>query len=76
MNRLNRQIKHQTDELVTLAFEEKLSSISHKNNSLYHLGRSLKRKKQQIPPLTLNDEHAFSDEKKCEFLARNFFKAH
>jgi hypothetical protein len=76
MNRLNRLIKTKTDELVSLSFEEKLSTISHKDNSLYKLGRCLKRKAQQIPPLTLNDEHAFSDEKKAEFLARTFLKAH
>jgi hypothetical protein len=33
MNRLNRLIKRKTDELVSSNFEDKLSSISHKDNS-------------------------------------------
>lgn len=76
MNRLNRLIKYKANQLYNHSFEQKLSKISHKDNSLYRLGKTLKRKQQLIPPLSLNNETAYSDEKKCEFLAQNFLKAH
>lgn len=77
VNRLNRAIKIKTSDLERKEFEEKLSKLSHKDNSLYHFGRALKRKQSMIPPLKLSDgTFAYSDVQKCLTLAQNFLHAH
>jgi Reverse transcriptase (RNA-dependent DNA polymerase)/Endonuclease-reverse transcriptase len=75
MNLLNRMIRHQIKVENAQAFEDKLSSITYADNSLYRFAKSLKRKTRAVPPLKDNLGSHFSDKEKSEALARSFKKS-
>ena len=72
MNLLNRLIRQHVMLEKKSAFEDKLASLSFKDNSLYRFAKSLKRRKRSIPPLCDILGTHYSDKNKADAFARSF----
>lgn len=76
-NQLNKLISAETSKLARDSWDAKLSKIDHRDNSVYHLARNLKRKHSEMPPLRIDsDTLAYTDEGKTQLLAKQFFDVH
>ena len=72
VNLLNKMIRQQVFVEKKSTFEDKLSSLTFKDNSLFRFAKSLKRKNSSIPPLTDSTGPHYSDEDKANAFARSF----
>jgi hypothetical protein len=72
VNQLNRLIKKQIAKEKSLAFVDKLKSLTFSDNSLFTFSKSLKRKRVSVPPLKLKNDTFFSDQDKAEVFAETF----
>lgn len=76
VNQLNRMIKNATETINKNSWEDKISKMSHKDNSVFQLAKYFKNKKRSTPPMKKNDELVYSDKDKANLLAENFKKVH
>lgn len=72
MNVLNRMIRQQVMIEKKAAFEDKLKSLTFRDNSLFKFAKSLKRKNHSFPPITDISGTYFSDKDKADAIARSF----
>jgi hypothetical protein len=72
MNLLNKLIRQHICLEKKALFEEKLMSLSFKDNSLFRFAKSLKRRKCSIPPLSDSSGTYYSDKDKADVFARSF----
>jgi endonuclease/exonuclease/phosphatase family metal-dependent hydrolase len=77
-NQLNRLISSETSKLSQEVFNEKLTTLEVRNNSLWQFTKSLKNKKHTVPPLKdgPGSVAAFSDKEKADALAQGFHESH
>lgn len=77
VNQLNRMIKFETSKLNNESFSERIANLKAFDNSLYGFTKSLKNKRNSVPPLKKPDGSlAYSDKEKAEVLAHGFHICH
>jgi hypothetical protein len=72
VNQLNRLIRQQIRSDKLKDFDDKMSSLSFADNSLFKFANVLKRKRHKIPALNSNNDNFYSDKDKSDLFARSF----
>lgn len=72
VNQLNKLIRAKIREEKLSNFDSHLSRLSYKDNSLYHLAKSFKRKKKSVPPLIDPNGTYYTDKDKAEVFVNSF----
>jgi endonuclease/exonuclease/phosphatase family metal-dependent hydrolase len=76
VNQLNRMIRKEIQEEKKSQWNDKLNSLSYRDNSLFEFTKSVKKKNQLIPPLKDNNDIAYSSHNKAELIAETFLDIH
>lgn len=74
LNRLSRQIKNKIRDFKQKSWEDFLDTLTPEDNSLWKLRRRLNANKSPIPPITVNNRTAYTDEEKANFFADAYEK--
>jgi endonuclease/exonuclease/phosphatase family metal-dependent hydrolase len=77
VSQLNQLIRKEANKIRAEEFNEKLSNLIVRDNSLWQFTKALKNKKRVIPPLkNANNVLAFTSQAKAHTLAKSFSDAH
>lgn len=69
-------IRREIQQEKKFQWNEKLKSLSYRDNSLFEFTKSVKKKNQLIPPLRDSNDFAYSSYNKANLLAKTFLDIH
>lgn len=78
INNQAKQIKTEINEIVNMNFDHKLSTLDDDKSrmSLWKMSKFLKKRRNQIPPLEVNDQTLLTPEEKSNAIANTFSQNH
>lgn len=75
-NEIARTVRESINEHTNNMWSNKLSKLSHRDNSLWKVTKALKKSWKSIPSLKRNNEVLLTDEEKAEAIAAHFQEVH